>query len=58
VSTPRDMCLDGVDHIWVLRYARGHEQVHCARCQRCLGVEAMLRAYVELRGGEIRHGGG
>jgi hypothetical protein len=56
MPAPRDACSGGADHIWVLRVARGHDQVHCARCQRCLAVEVMLRAYVTLHGGEVRHG--
>ena len=53
----RDVCCGSHEHIWVIRYARGYEQVHCTRCQRCLGVEVMLHAYVKLFGGAIRRGG-
>jgi hypothetical protein len=53
----RDVCCGSYEHLWVIRYARGHEQVHCARCQCCLGFETMLRAYVKLYGGEVRRGG-
>lgn len=57
-STKPDPCSDGKDHCWVLRSLgrSGHEEVHCARCMRCLGAEAMLRAYVTLHGGEFRRG--
>lgn len=57
-AAKQDLCSDGADHCWVLRSLGrdGHEEVHCARCQRCLGVESMLRAYVTLNGGEFRRG--
>lgn len=56
MTVPRDACLDGAEHVWVLRVALCHDDVHCARCQRCLSVDAMLRAYVMLHGGEVRRG--
>lgn len=58
VAAKIDLCSDGTDHCWVLRSVgrSGHEEVHCARCMRCLGVEAMLRAYITLHGGEFRRG--
>lgn len=56
LTAKRDACLDGAEHAWVRRSIgrHGHDEVHCARCMRCLGVDAMLRAYVELHGGTIR----
>ena len=42
------------EHVWVRRSVRGHDEVHCARCYRCLGVDVMLRAYVQVHGGTIQ----
>ena len=59
VDQPRSAqgkCFDGADHIWVIKSARGHDEVHCGRCMICLGVETMLRAYVKLYGGSMHRG--
>ena len=55
-SDTRGKCSDGSEHIWVIKSSRGHDKVHCARCMICLGVESMLRAYVQLYGGSVRRG--
>jgi hypothetical protein len=52
----RDECCPGVEHSWVIRDENGHDHVHCARCMRCLSVEAMLHAYVKRHGGTRRRG--
>ena len=38
-------------HVWRIKNERGHDNVHCARCYQCLGVDSMLSAYIEKHGG-------
>jgi hypothetical protein len=38
-------------HIWTIKNDRGHDNVCCARCYQCLGVDRMLEAYIEKHGG-------
>lgn len=43
---------DAWGHLWRIKNERGHANVHCARCYRCLGVDLMLEAYIKVHGGE------
>jgi hypothetical protein len=54
-KTP-ESCRDSGEHTWVVSNDRGHDNVHCARCMQCLGVDAMLRAYIQQHGGDMRRG--
>ena len=49
----RDVCMGTYEHAWTIKNARGHDEVHCARCMQCLGVDRMMRAYVKLHGGTV-----
>lgn len=42
---------DDGEHVWTIN--RHDESVHCARCMQCLGIPAMLAAYILMHGGEV-----
>lgn len=56
----RGRCSNGRAHVW--RRNPHTDDVTCARCYQCLGVERLLRAYAAANGDEVEgermHGGG
>lgn len=47
----RGRCSNGRAHVW--RRNPYTDDVTCARCYQCLGVERLLRAYAAANGDEV-----
>ena len=52
-TSKRALCAAKHHHLWTIKNERGHDKVHCARCNQCLSVRDMLIEYVKNRGEEM-----